>query len=257
MMRTLVIPNPANFMPTEAEATIISERQMEIKRWASERYRDPGFIAHADPTSNRSMKGIVYHYPLMMAKAAMINAGRNVLNHWVYFEIEMMIPWQLHIDMSFDSLWMSVASRMDSLFHRTDMRGSMLSQGAWIPQPVREIDRFGLISSRDALHWLGVTSGHMPHVSHPLGTLRVLPAVETVAAGDRLNISVDAVFGQPPYTPTLHGARPSWVTLDSANKAIKLDPPADATIGESSFKVRVTDAVPQNATATWTVTVTA
>ena len=257
-MRILSGLNPANFVPTVEQVALIKVRQTKVKAICRRTFRDTAFSVHAFAGQPGTLPGVIYTRPIMFAKAAMVNAGRNLLNHWTDFEIEMAIPWSIHADMMFVPSWLSVGSAMEGAFYRTNMDGTLLSSGLWTPETT-EMDGFaaGVVSGSDALNWLGEIGGSLSHIDHPHGTLKVRPKSIEIAAGVFQSEMVDAVFGEPPYTPTLDGVRPAWITLDSANKSILLHPPVRVLPGEYTFDVTVTDAVPQSSEATWTVTISA
>ena len=259
-MRTLPEYNPASVTLTEAQAKLVASRQKKVREWASAQFSDPSFIVHSTPGTFSSMHGVLYQFVVMMAKAAQINLGRNVLNHWVYFKVEMQIPWQHRFDLSQQTRWAnsSVASMMNSRFHRTDMSGDLLSMGKWIPSVVDGMDGFSIISDEDALHWLHATSGQMPHIEHPLGTLAQIPKTLSIVAGTRETVEPEALFGKAPYVVSLGTPKPTWATINSAAMgSVFLLPPVGERPREYDVPVIVTDANDETDTAIWKVTVTA
>ena len=258
-MRTLADYNPANFAPTAEQVVTIKARQKQVIAICRQTFRSTGFNLHAAPGVPGTFPGVIYERPLMIAKAAMINAGRNLLNHWTDFEIEMAIPWRIHADMMHVPLWIAIGSRMEGQFYRTDMDGTLLSAGLWVPEET-EMDTFrgGVISSSDVLNWLGEFGGEMPHVAHPHGTLRARPMSISIAAGAIMFVTPKAVFGKAPYTVGLGVPRPTWARVNSAAIGqIYLRPPSNTAAREYAVPVIVTDANDESDTATWTVTVTA
>ena len=133
----------------------------------------------------------------------MINLGRNVMDFWPYFAVELGLPWDIWAWEIHGPSWTGTGSLMASVFCRTDLQGTLLSGGRWTPRRVATMDGFGIIESEDALFWIGEMGGTLSHVEHPHGTLVQIPKTLEVAAGALLNVEPEAVFGKPPYTVSL------------------------------------------------------
>ena len=258
MARTLTDYNPSNFAPTEDQAAVIAANQQLVRDFCIDTFRSPGFARHSDPGNIRTVQGLTYQRPLMLAKAAMTNRGRNLVNFWPYFAVELELPWEIWAWEIHGPSWTGTGSLMASVFCRTNMKGTLLSGGQWTPNRVEGMDGFGIIESEEALYWIGEMGGTLSHVEHPHGTLVSLPHPFTVAAGGRKIVTPDVLFGTPPYTILLGVPRPTWATINSAAIGkVFLAPPRDVVPKDYSVPVIVTDANDEEATATYTVTVTA
>ena len=256
-MRHLTEYNPGNFVPTESELVTIKSRQREVIEYCRFSIKSKGFDLHTSIDVRNSMGGVAYVRILMLAKAAMINKGRNVLNHWTYFKAEILIPWRIHYWESDELQWGSMGTRMESTFVRTDTRGNLISKGLWTPELVRDIDRFGIIEDANVLYWIGEIGGELPHEAHPENTLIVFPRTETVAVDKVISIGADVIFGKPPYILTLGVDRPSWVTLNNLINEVRITPTRLVILGDYIVSLIITDALMQEALADLTIKVVA
>ena len=258
MTRSLPAYNPANFAPSLEQAATIKVRQKIVRDFCLDTFRSPGFARHSDSGNIRTVQGLTYQRPLMLAKAAMINLGRNVMDFWPYFAVELGLPWDIWAWEIHGPSWTGTGSLMASVFCRTDLQGTLLSGGRWTPRRVATMDGFGIIESEDALFWIGEMGGTLSHVEHPHGTLVQIPKTPDIVAGTLLTLEPEAVFGKPPYTFSMGAPRPTWATLNSAATGrVFLQPPVGTSVGEYEVPVIMTDANGESDTATWTVTVTA
>ena len=258
MARVLTDYNPSNFAPTEGQAATIAAYQKLVRDFCIETFRSPGFARHSDPGNIRTVPGLTYQRPLMLAKAAMTNRGRNLVNFWPYFAVELELPWEIWAWEIHSPSWTSTGSLMASVFCRTNLKGTILSGGRWTPMRVAGMENFGSIESEEALFWVGEMGGTLSHIEHPHGTLVNLPHPVTVAAGAQKIVTPDVLFGTPPYTISLGTPRPTWATLNSAAIGkVFLSPPTATRPREFDVPVIVTDANDEAETAIWTVTVTA
>ena len=190
----------------------------------------------------------------MLAKAAMVNAGRNLINHWGRFQVEMAIPWRSRMWESYDVAWSQVGTMMDTVFHRTDFGGTEVSGWLWTPVSMLDVmDGFSVIGEDEALHWIGETGGQMPHVDHPHGTLVTFPKELRMEVGTTERVDHETYLGTPPYVLTLGPGRPAWATLDSATNQVVLSPSAGTTARKGTVPLVVTDANGEEATAALTV----
>ena len=257
-MRLLPEFNPGNFSPTEAQAALILERQAEVKQYCNrDTLRSPGFGVYSDSSGHTDIHGVLYAIPMMLAKASMIDKGKNLLDHWHWFRTWLGTPWRLFMGHAYEGLWVSVSARMVSQFYAVDYRGSLLAGTLWIPLRVRSMATFNIISNVEALFWLGESQGVLPHENHPLGTLVNLPRDVSVAAGGLLHLGLHAMFGLPPYTVSMGVPRPTWASLNAAAIGrVFLRPPANVEYRDYSVPVIATDANGETSEVVWTVTVT-
>ena len=258
MARALTDYNPSNFAPTEDQAAVIAANQQLVRDFCIDTFRSPGFARHSDPGNIRTVPGLTYQRPLMLAKAAMTNRGRNLVNFWPYFAVELQLPWEIWAWEIHGPSWTGTGSLMASVFCRTNLQGTLLSGGLWTPERVAGMDAFGSIESEDALFWIGEMGGTLSHIEHPHGTLVNLPHPAKVAVGGQKIVTPDVLFGTPPYTISLGTPRPPWATLNSAAFGkVFLSPRLTTALGVYDVPVIVTDANDEAETAVWKVTVDA
>ena len=221
--------------------------------------RDPAYARHTDAGTPGSEVGACYFFPIMMAKAALINAGEDILKFWPFFRVNMGVDSPRHfLANAHPGHFRSVGTRFAGDFYVLNFAGELYSNGLWTCDRVPGMAGFSSYENAEALLWLGEIGGTMHHEQHPHGTLVHIPKPLAIVAGNLLTIEPEAHFGKPPYTASLGTPRPTWATLNSAATGrVFLRPPVGLTPGEYNVPVIVTDANNESETATWTITVTA
>ena len=243
--------------PTADNATIVNARRVRVREFCHGMLRDPLFAAYISADTRRSKPGVLCAIPLMIAKAAMAERGRNLIDHWHYFQVWFGVSWRVWYWEAHTPQWMAIGTLMSSTLYNIDFDGDLLSGGQWTPVRAEGVNRFGTISDEEALYWIGEIGGPLHYVDHPHGTLIHFPQTLTVPAGELLTVTPKAVFGKPPYSISLGTPRPTWATLSiAATNRVSLRPPAATVPKEYKVPVIVTDATGEAVEAIYKVTVT-
>ena len=259
MARAIPEYNFSGFAPTTAQAATIKDRQALVRRWAQGFMRDPAYARHTDAGTPGSDIGACYFFPIMMAKASIINLGEDLLQFWPFFRANMAVDSPRHfLANASPAHFASIGTRFSSTFYVINFTGEITSSGLWTADRVPGMTGFGVYENAEALLWLGEIGGTMHHEQHPHGTLIHLPEILTMEAGAIVNREPQVLFGRPPYTLRLGAPRPTWVQLNSAAVGhVFLQPPAIVVPREYEAAVVITDANNERDTATWIITVTA
>ena len=259
MARAIPEHNFSAFTPTTAQVATIKERQSQVRRWAQGFMRDPAYSRHTDAGTPGSDIGACYSFPIMMAKASIINLGEQLLEFWPFFRANMAVDSPRHFLANVSPAhFASIGTRFSSTFYVINFAGELTSNGLWTADRVPGTVGFGVYEEAEALLWLGEIGGTMHHEQHPHGTLIHIPKIITMEANDILVVDPETYFGMPPYTVSLGAPRPTWVTLNSAAVGrVLLQPPATTVLQEYEAALIMTDANDESDTATWRITVTA
>ena len=216
----------------DTDIALIEERRGYLRVMHKEQIRDAAMFVQPGG-SLRSIGGALWSREMGFAKAALLNRGSLLLDHWDAIKRERDMPlrilaWEMSEAVFSQSVvpWESSFGR-HVLTSEQDSSSQELNGGRWIFQRDIVIPGFSIISEQEAMFFYGNIGGEFQQFLHP----QITPHNRefTMVGGTTAITYFYITGGEPPIVWSISG--PDWITVSDTGVVSMAPPelPADST----------------------------